>query len=256
MDQPYLFNCAVCSKKSQQAVCGGCLRKCREMLNSIPQLHIEASGCLEPATGGPSQGSSERSIGINVLALDFVMGLDLLSILWGWESIIRTARDLPPPALLPLLPNRQAQVLDTCKFHLTHLEFSSSQDWFKDFFDEVTQLHSTGLRAARLDEPKRQRISCPSTNADGLPCGRMLTLETSDLESKIFCSGCRTDWSPARLIAVKTADRSQKWWIDIEAAAGFLALTERHLHRVAKKHKVQRRGVLYDLHQLMDARVK
>jgi hypothetical protein len=226
------------------------------MLNSLPQLHSEASECLEPANGGQSQGSTERPIGINVLALDYVMANDLLAILWGWESIIRSERKLTPPALLPLLANRNAQVLDTCTFHVAHFEHSSNQDWFKDFFDEVSKLHSTGMRAARLEEPKPQRVSCPSTRDDALPCGRMLPLTTSDLESKIYCSGCKTDWSPARLIAVKTADRTQKWWVDIESAAGFLDLTERHLHRMAKKQKVQRRGMLYDLHQLMDARVK
>lgn len=225
-----------------------------QMLASIPALHTEAGNCLEPVSGSHAQGSSERPIGINVAALDFSMANDLLAILWGWESIIRMERKLTAPALLPLLANRHAQVLDTCTFHLVHLEHSVTTSWVKDFFDEITKLHGQGMNAARKTEPKPQRISCPAEHSDGLPCGRMLSLETSDLQSIIFCSGCSTEWSPARLIAVKTADRTRMWWIDIEAAAGFLALSERQIRRIVKSKKVKRKGQLYDLHGLMDSR--
>lgn len=249
-----LIECGICNRKQSHANCNACVSKVRSFLAKIPHLHAESQNNLEPVSGSHGAGSSERPIGINVMALDYSMANDLLAVLWGWESIIRMELHLTSPALLPLLRNRHEQVLDTCTFHITMLEHSRKQEWFSEFFNEIMKQHGLGMNAARLVEPKPQRISCPATASDGIPCGRMLSLETEDMESLIYCFGCKTEWSPARLVAVKVSDTSQTWWIDLEAAAGFLQLTERHLRKVAKAKNVKRRGQLYDLQELIAAR--
>lgn len=168
--------------------------------------------------------------------------------------MIRNERSLTPPALLQALPTEHAEVEASCAFHLAHLEWIISQDWIKDFAFEVNQLKAQGMAATRQTVEKTSKVSCPGDRSDGLPCGRSLKMSAEDFSTLIFCSGCKTEWTALRLITVKMADRSQKWWIDLEAASGFLALTERQLRRIVKAHDVPRRGQLYDLHALIDAR--
>ena len=65
------------------------VKKVKIQLDAIPTLQQEASEHLDPARTGSGGASVERSIGINVNALDFSMAKDTLAIRHGWESIIR-----------------------------------------------------------------------------------------------------------------------------------------------------------------------
>jgi hypothetical protein len=182
------------------------------------------------------------------------MGTDILSVLWSWESMIRNERQLTPPAYLKALATRFDEIFATCQFHLAHLEWIFEQDWAKDFSFEVNELKAKGMIASRQTLEKTSKITCPGERNDGLPCGRSLRLSADDFATLIYCSGCKTEWTALRLIAVKMADRSQKWWIDLEAASNYLALSERQLRRIVKSHKIPKKGQLYDLHALLDAR--
>jgi hypothetical protein len=212
-----------------------------------------AGECLIPGSAGHGSSSGERTIGINVTALDFSMGT-FLPILWSWESMIRSERGLTPPALIKALATKQDEILATCQFHLAHLEWILVQDWVQDFAFEINQLKAQGMIAARQTVEQTSKINCPGERSDGLPCGRSLHLSAEDFSTLIFCSGCKTEWTAIRLIAVKMADRTQKWWIDLEAASNYLALSERQLRRIVKSHKIPKKGQLYDLHALLDAR--
>ncbi len=62
-------------------------------------MQFEAGFYLEPSRTNSGAVSAERSIGINVNALDFSMATDLLAILHGWEGLIRRDRQLIEEAL-------------------------------------------------------------------------------------------------------------------------------------------------------------
>lgn len=224
-----------------------------ESLTLIPKFSHLAGECLIPGSGGHGSSSGERTIGINVTALDFNMGT-FLPILWSWESMIRAERQLTAPAHLKALPTKQDEIVATCQFHLAHLEWILEQDWAGDFAFEVNQLKAQGMIASRQTVEQTSKISCPGERSDGLPCGRSLRLSADDFATLIYCTGCKTEWTALRLIAVKMADRTQKWWIDLEAASNYLAISERHLRRLVKTHKIAKKGQLYDLHAMLDAR--
>ncbi len=79
-------------------------------LSAIPRLQKLASDHLTPARSGNGAVSAERSIGINVAALDYSMAKETLEILHGWESMIREARQLTPPALVKAEATTEAEV--------------------------------------------------------------------------------------------------------------------------------------------------
>ena len=225
-----------------------------ESLNLIPTFSQMAGECLIPGSGGRGSSSGERTIGINVTALDFNMGSDILAVMWSWEAMIRSERDLTRPAFLAPLPTRQDEIKATCEFHLAHLDWIFDQPWVADFAFEINELKAKGMIASRQTVEKTSKIVCPGERSDGLPCGRSLRLSADDFHTLIYCSGCKTEWTALRLIAVRMADRSQKWWIDLEAASNYLAVSERQLRRIVKSHKIPRKGSLYDLHAMLDAR--
>lgn len=247
-------NCNRGKCTESQNICTKCHIAFCEALTAIPLLAKEAGECLLPGNGGRGSSSGERTIGINVTALDYNMGSDILAVLWSWESMIRSERQLTPPALIPALPSAIEEIMATCTFHITHAEWSESQDWFSDLFNEVAELKAKGLIAARQTPERTSRLYCPAEREDGLPCGRSLRINPDDFATLIYCSGCKTEWTAIRLIAVKMADRSQKWWIDLEAASMYLSISERQLRRVVKTHNVARKGQLYDFHGLLDAK--
>ena len=113
---------------------------------------------MEPSRTGSGTVTAERSIGINVNALDFVVGTDLLNILHSWEVIIRRDRQLTPPALVPKSDTVEDEVKQTCQFHLSHLDWSMSQVWALEFVGEVLGLHARGRAAAKQFKEQVRRI--------------------------------------------------------------------------------------------------
>ncbi len=125
-------------------------------------MQFEAGFYLEPSRTGSGAVSAERSIGINVNALDFSMATDLLAILHGWEELIRRDRALTPPALVKREPTTDLEVLATCEFHIAHLSWTLTQPWALDFAGEVWGLHARGRAAAKKFKEQARRIPCPT----------------------------------------------------------------------------------------------
>ena len=94
-------------------------REChvKHHLIEIPKLYVLAESCLTPGNGGRGSSSGERSIGINVAALDYRTGTDILGILHSWERIVREEKRLTPPALVKHAGSILGEVKATCAFH-------------------------------------------------------------------------------------------------------------------------------------------
>ena len=159
-------------------------------------------------------------------------------------------RSIPKPNSLT------KEIEDAIKFAQTHLEWSALQDWFSDFQSELKQLHGQGRAAAKIYVEKKKRIPCPGDTNDGLPCGFMLTIRQDQEMLDLFtCRKCKTEWTSLRLVAVALSNPMQEVWLDIEAIANWLNISERHCRRLAKAHGVSRRGRLFNLKEMRDAYV-
>lgn len=223
------------------------------MLDDIGTLWFQAHDELLPGKSGGGGRSSERTLGLNVVALSFIAGDDILGVLHEWEKLIRQERQLTPPALVPKAANVGAEIHDAIVFAQTHLGWSGTQDWIDDYFKEIKQLHSDGMAAARQFVVKSRRIACPTEMGDGA-CGNLLKINHDDPLDIFECKRCLTQWTTLRLIAVAMSDSTKEIWLDAEAIGEWLGISQRHVRRLAKQHHIPRRGELYDFNKLQHAR--
>jgi hypothetical protein len=244
------MECTICSKFTKvEGACVKCRMRIESHLIELPALHHESSDFIAPGKSGNGSISSERSIGVNVSALDFSMATELLAILHGWESIIRTDRNLQPPALLPKLPTTEAEVRATCDFHIAHLDWSLSQSWAFDFVGEVAGLHAKGMAAAKRFKEQPRRIPCPTDN-----CTRFVIVDAEELMGEVSCYGCKESWTVIRLVALAMSNPAKKFFLDVEAIALWIGISERQVYKIIKENKIERNGSLYDLAGVIRAR--
>lgn len=233
-------------------LCPRCTNQIARHLQELLTLWTEAHNCLTPGGGGHGTASSELTLGINVVALSFINGADILDILHAWEHLIRDERNLTPPALLPARPLAD-EIQHAVRFQQTHLDWSACQPWADDWKREISELHALGMTAARQYVTKSRRIPCPADLDDGTTCGNRLTLPDT-MTDTIHCRRCSSEWTPIRLVAVSMSSDDNDIWLDLDAIAQWLGISERHARRIANKHHVRRRGTLYDLRAMRDAR--
>lgn len=201
-----------------------------------------ASDHIAPGRSGSGAASVERSIGVNVNALDYSMAIELLGILHSWEAEIRAARQLTPPALLKKEATTEIEVKATCDFHLAHLDWTMKQDWAIDFHNEVKELHAKGMAAAKQFVEQPRRIPCPTDD-----CHKFVVIDAENLMSDVTCFGCKQSWTVLRLVALAMSNPSRKFFLDVEAIALWLGITQRQVYKIVKAHNIERKGNLYDL---------
>jgi hypothetical protein len=205
-------------------------------------LQVLAGNHIAPGRSGSGAASAERSIGVNVNALDYSMAIELLGILHSWEAEIRAARRLTPPALLKKESSTHAEVQATCNFHIAHLDWTMGQEWAGDFYNEVKELHSKGMAAAKQFVEQPRRIPCPTDD-----CGKYVVIDAEHLMADVSCYGCKQSWTVLRLVALAMSNPSRKFFLDVEAIALWLGITQRQVYKIVKANNIERRGSLYDL---------
>ena len=240
--------CQVC-KSEIETECRSCFGRMRAILRELPQLQYEAGFYLEPSRTGSGAVTAERSIGINVNALDFSMATDLLAILHGWEQIIRRERQLTPPALVAKEHGIDLEVQATCEFHIAHLSWTLQQEWALDFAGELWGLHARGRAAAKKFKEQARRIPCPTDD-----CNRFVVIDVEQLTQDVSCFGCKQQWSVLRLVALAMSNPNRRFFLDIEAISTWLQMTQREVYRLVKKFEIEKRGSTYDLQAIMKAR--
>jgi len=249
------LNCNLCDKPTKvEGVCYKCRSKVIGHLSELPQLQYEAGMYLTPGRGGNGSVSAERSIGINVNALDFSMATELLGILHGWEILIRAGRRLTPPALVKGEETTELEVEATCKFHLAHLDWSLDQDWAKDFADEVASIYAKGIAACKQFVEQPRRIPCPTDD-----CSKMVVIDAHriheyGIEEEVTCFGCKQSWTILRLVSLALTNPAKKFYLDIEAIAVMLQITDRQVRNIIKSADIPRKGNLYSLADVIKAR--
>ena len=218
---------------------------------ALPDLQETAGQYLSPGRSGNGTVSAERSIGINVSALDFSMATELLAILHGWEILIREGRRLTPPALLVKLPTTQAEVKATCQFHLSHLDWTLKQAWAADFANEVGELHAKGIAACKQFIEQPRKIPCPTDD-----CKRSVVIDAHrigeyGLQDEITCFGCKQSWTVARLVKLAMSNPNRKFFLDVEAISLWLKISQREIYRIVKRNDIEKRGSLYNFGDIL-----
>jgi hypothetical protein len=229
--------------------------KLQSHLIELPELQASASEFISPSRTGSGAVSAERSIGVNVSALDFSMATELLAILHGWEVMVREARNLTPPALLTKEPTTEAEVKATCDFHIAHLDWTIGQDWAGDFAGEVAELHAKGMAAAKRFTEQPRRIPCPTDDCKKYVVIDVVKVKENGLADEVTCFGCRQSWSLIRLVTLAMSNPTRKFFLDVEAIALWLGIKPRQVYAIIKENGIQKQsGNLYSLGDVINAR--
>jgi hypothetical protein len=248
-------NCSLCRNIVKSAgLCFWCDRKMHSQIDDLYVFWKAAHDELLPGKSGSGGRSSERTIGLNVNALSWVAGDDILGFLHEWEKLIREARGLMPPALVPRKPTLEDEIKEAVHFARVHLSWSGRQEWINDFAEELKVIHSMGKSAAKAFSEKVARIPCPCTLGDGSFCGYKLKVNKDDPFASFRCPTCESDWNTLRLIAVALSNTSTPVWLDSEAIAGYVNMTVRNVQQFAKRNSIERRGEMYNLQQFVAIR--
>ena len=241
------MNCTICQRTIDTDTCRTCRISLVAWLMALPQLQQLASDFIAPGRSGAGTVTTERSIGVNVNALDFAMATELLGILHSWETEIRSVRNLTPPALLKKKPTIEAEVQATCDFHIAHLDWTMAQEWAIDFYNEVKELHGKGMAAAKQFVEQPRRIPCPTDDCHKFVVIDVEKLRTEGMTNEVSCYGCKQTWPLVRLVALAMSNPNRKFFLDVEAIALWLGITERQVYKIVKANKIDRIGGLYDL---------
>jgi len=243
--------CPTCNRKTDiiHNLCKTCEKYLKIKISQLADYVRDATNHLQPAKTGKGTNNGETSIGININALDWATGKPVLDILWEWEKLIREERQLTPPALLP--PAKD-EIATTIAFHQAHLEWTLQQPWITDYHNEIIQLHKEGQLATRSQPEPVRRISCPSPTETDTTCNKLLAIEKGNMDANILCPRCKTNWTPARLVAVALSDPNHDIWLDAESIGEWVNLSERHVRRQARQWGIHKRGSLLNFTQYIN----
>lgn len=240
-----MTTCNICEKSiEQEGICQRCAKRIHTHLDDIGEFWIGAHSELLPGRTGSGSQSSERTLGVNIQALSFIAGDDILGICHEWEKVIREGRNLTPPALIEA-KGLGDEIKATLTFHATHLEWSGKQEWIGEFAREIRELHQMGLAASRSYVERVHRIACP-TQLDDSICGNLLTVNKDDPLDIFTCPRCDNHWNTLRLVSV-AMDSKNEIWLDAEAIGIYFQMNAKSVKQFARRKKVAKRGSLYDL---------
>lgn len=225
-------------------------RTLRSNLAELPELQSGAASFISPSRSGSGSPSSERSIGFNVSALDYSMGKELLGLLHKYEALIRRGRSLTPPALLDREATVELEVAATVSFHLAHLEWTVQQDWVEEFAGLIKEVHAKGLSVTKRFVQKTRRIPCPTDR-----CEKKLAIDIESLMEDVKCLGCHGEWTVLRLIQLALSNPDKEFLLDIETICLWLGDTEKNVMKVIKANDIRKKSGLYNMKEIMNARV-
>ena len=249
-----VVECVICLKKTNAGACGSCESRIRQQLNDIVEFQALASQNLIPGRGGDGRGS-ERSLGVNIQALDLVGGFDPIAVLESWERVWRQDFSLTPygPAsasrpqspigtLVGIVGFLQSWLSKACQQHPAISEFAF----------EVRSLHRSCKAAAGQSDRAGWRVTCP-TDADDGECGSVLVVRSEDFGGEVSCRSCKVTWPVERLLRVVASSRHAELWLDPDAASEWIGVHPATLRRWAAAGRINRAHGLYEVHSIREA---
>jgi hypothetical protein len=81
-------------------------------------------------------------------------------------------------------------------------------------------------------------------------CGTPIKIKDADFDAEATCRTCKTHWKVSRLLYVGASANAGGIYVDPEAAAHYLGVTERTLRTWARQGKINRERGRYDISAL------
>ena len=260
------MRCVLCAKRnkvteSESHVCVACASWLQVQVADIARLAADAAAYIAP--GSSSSGGARSVPGsrppLTVDAVDPELTLigpppspSVLEVVESWERMIREMRQMAPygPASAARARLADGMYAGTSVTLVGCVDFlGRSVAWMttepefpvEDFVDEVRSCVRV-LRRWDLDaEHPGTMVKCPTLLDEG-ECGYRLHYQ--DVHDDITCRRCGTTRSAMTLAAVAMAD-GREVWLDPEAAAGWLGVSEATLRRMARKGEIKRHRSRY-----------
>ena len=185
----------------------------------------------------------------------------VLEVVEAWERMVREARGLAPygPASAARTAaaardgqaGSQATLTGCVRFLGAQVAWMSTEPDFpiEDFADEVGACVRVLRRWDLTAEERGTMVRCPTLMESG-ECGYRLYY--ANPEDDVTCRRCGATRSAMTLAAVAMADGAEVW-LDPEAAASWLGVTEGTLRQWARQGKVQRSHGRYLVRERMGA---
>ena len=244
------MNCAICKYNVESGqICKKCYSSLKFALSELPELQQGAAAFVTPGRSGSGSPSTERSIGLNVNALDYSMGKELLGVMHKYEALIRRGRSLTPPALLDREATVDKEVAASASFHLAHLEWTVQQDWLEEFAGSIKELHSKGMATNKRFIEQPRKIPCPTED-----CRAHIVIDIENLLAGATCHKCRTSWTMYRLLGLAMNNPNRTFWLDIDAICLWMNISKTDLNKIVRQHKIPTKNGLYDISAIAKAR--
>jgi len=290
-DDQWQHQCVLCAARGRTTklqhghCCAACADRITADLRAIPELAAMAAASLLPGSG--TTGTTHAAYGsrppLNVDALDPALAhvpghsAPLLVLLEEWEKLIREMRGMArygiASAARTVTDSPDATLVGVCGFLAHHVEWTVSEPGFplEDYADELRQFVRALRRWDRESQDVGTMVRCPTPtlkpcgcDPDDRPycedcdttgevqgqCGYRLYY--TDVHDDVTCRRCGAKRSAMTLAAVAMAD-GRDVWLDPEAAAQVLGVTEGTLRQWARKGRVQRAHGRYLVRERMGA---
>lgn len=233
--------------------CAACADRLAADVRRIGELAVMAS--VEPRSGS---GGSSTAYGskppINVAGVDPELTLvgnapspTVLDVLESWVRMVREEREMAPygpwsghaaVALAATATGTKATLVACVGFLAAQSEWIVGTPDFplEDYRTEITAC----VRALKRWDPAAMdpgtMVKCPTMNDDG-ECG--YRLHYHDLTEPVTCRRCGVTRDASTLAAVAMSD-GREVWLDPEAAANWLGMSESTLRRMANRGEIAR----------------
>jgi len=266
MQKGNAMSCNIC----QRDTCG-CLHRIHRQLRDITENYTTAEKNLIPGNGGDGRGT-ERSLGVRLIALDFISGNDVLPQLEEWEKDWRSFFELTPFGMASLQRTIEAARSHaespnaTDPYPQTYRRLTGCVDFIStwvhraiqehpaidEFALELRQMWNISEQAAGKQPINSWMITCPADTHTG-DCGNRLRITGQDFDGHITCRNCQTQWAVERLLRVAAADKQSEIWLAPDDAARLFGIPERTLRAWAQKGYIRRAHGQYEHHSIRAA---
>lgn len=257
-DWPHV--CVLCAARNRQTrlkhghCCAVCADRLTDDVRQVLHLATQASAEPQAGRGGMSTAYGSRPP-VNISGLDPELTLvgpapapTVLDVLESWTRMVREERQMAPygPWSIAAARSVHGRVTGTGATLTACVGFLAAQtEWIvsepdfplEDYRTEITAC----VRALRRWDPTAEdpgtMIQCPTITDDGDECG--YRLHYHDLNEPVMCRRCGVTRDASTLAAVAMSD-GREVWLDPEAAANWLGISEPTLRRMARRGDVER----------------
>ena len=214
-------------------------------LQEIPKFYRQASAEVTIGAGNGTR-STEISIGCNIAALDFLAGNTILPNLEAIEIAIRHVKGLSAYGSVSLIRHNPkdpiGSLLDgVCNFLTVWIPKTDHNDVT---LTVIKTQHALAKNAARIQAPQRWSIKCCTDD-----CDTLIQITDPNVDQLVTCPKCHHTLTLMRLLLITSSTRNELW-LDPEAAAQLLGITQGCLRKWARAGKISRRNNQYNVSDL------